>query len=245
MKVKDTGGERTLAPEGIHEGRICWIADLGTQETKFGDKRQLYIAWELVDETHVWDDERGEETFVMGKSYTFSMGSKSNLYRDIKSWLGRTPEVDEDGFEMADLLGTAGQVQVEHNEGYANIVGLMSLSKKQSKNVQEGMQDEIIFSLEPEEFDIEELALLPEWMQNKICETEEYEIAVEETEGRKAKKGKRVAKKVVDDEEEEEAPKPRRSKRVKKAPEPEDDDLPFDDEEEEEEAPKPRRRRRK
>jgi hypothetical protein len=209
---------------------------MGTQDGgQYADKRKVLIAYELVDETADFGNEE-EETFVLSKRYTYSMGTKSNLRKDIESILGGKIEIPEDGFDVEEILGTACQIQVLHEEGnngktYPNIKSIMKAKGK----VDEGMQEQILLSLEPDEFDEEEFELLPEWLQNAISDSPEHQELTQP----KKRKAKRNAKKVADEEDEEPAtPAPRRRK-PKAEPE---DDLPFDDEDE---APEPPRRRRK
>jgi hypothetical protein len=87
MKVKSSQRERILAPEGVHNARCIQVIDLGTQESKqWGSKRKVQLAFELVDESAVFNEEKGEENFVLYRTYTLSLAPKASLTKDIKIW---------------------------------------------------------------------------------------------------------------------------------------------------------------
>jgi hypothetical protein len=59
--------EREIAPAGSHDATCYCCVDLGTQNTPYGAKRQLYLAWELPDEVN----SQGKP-FLIGKFYNLT-----------------------------------------------------------------------------------------------------------------------------------------------------------------------------
>jgi hypothetical protein len=47
------------------------------------------ITWELPTELEVFHEEKGEEPYVVSKTYTLSMHEKATLRRDLESWRGQ------------------------------------------------------------------------------------------------------------------------------------------------------------
>ena len=129
MKVTaGSGNSYELAPAGTYPARCIRVVDLGTQETKFGKKRQVYITWEI--------DELMEsgKPFVVSSKYTASINDKSNLGKDLNQWRGK-PFTDEERreFELFSILGHACMLSVEQNQSgektYANVGGVLPLPK--------------------------------------------------------------------------------------------------------------------
>jgi hypothetical protein len=116
---------RELPPPGAHMAICAYVVDLGTQETNFGSKRQVYIGWELPDERM-----SDGKPFMVGRRYTFSSNAKAALRADIESWLGRPLSAADFGqLDLSTLLGmtcTLGiQHQISNDRTYANIASVL------------------------------------------------------------------------------------------------------------------------
>jgi len=170
---------RQLPPPDNHIGRCVWIIDLGTQVSNFDDgkkQRRVLISFELPNEKTVFTQEKGEEPFVVSKEYSLTLGPKSNLRRDIQSWLGRNlNESEMVDFDLGRFLGKAALVNVIHEaskktgEEHAKIIGITSLLKTMQAPAQ--INPSILYSIEDGRggaFD-----QLPDWVQKKICTSEE------------------------------------------------------------------------
>lgn len=96
-------------PEGIYDGVLVGIYDLGTQENEMYGKEQekVLFVWELVDEGN-------GEPLTISKFYSNSHHEKSALRRDFEALTGRalTKEEEESGIDLKSLLGTPAQVQI-------------------------------------------------------------------------------------------------------------------------------------
>jgi len=174
MKLTPKSSSRILAPEGIHFARCIRIVDLGTQESsnpEWRASRKLNLGFELVDESAIFDEERGEENFVVYGNWNQSLGKKSKLRPLIESWTGKKIA---DEFELDTLLDLPCQIQITHvtnDKGtYANITNIMGPGKgKVSKST---MEPESLYL--DETFDEEIFKKLPEFMQEMIEDSPEY-----------------------------------------------------------------------
>jgi hypothetical protein len=178
--VSESGGTYQLPPEGIHVARCVRVVDLGTQRSEFNGNskrlRKVRTSWELPEEKTVFDQERGEEPFLVSKEYTKSLGTKSNLRRDIESWRGRGFTGSEaEAFDLTTLLGTACMINLIHEVSkqnrrkYAKIISITPLPR--------GMQAPPQF-LPSVQYSIEEgtggaFDELSEYVQQKICASDE------------------------------------------------------------------------
>ena len=128
--IASEGGDRPLAPEGLHPAVCCDVVDLGLVLNKFGKKQhKVYIRWQL----DVVDPETGERHEAT-RRYTLSLW-QSNLAKDLQSWRGKpfTPE-EKKGFDLERLLGANCQLQIVHEERngtvYANVNAVVPPPKR-------------------------------------------------------------------------------------------------------------------
>jgi len=172
---------------------------LGTSEHTFEKDTKILnkvrLVWEIPGETYTYtkDDEEIETCFMIGKDYTLSMHSKSSLRKDLKSWRGKDfTDEEAKAFDITKLLGVGCMLNVLHKTSgentYANISSIATLPKGMKAPAQVNDTFEFNFTDKFEEF-----TNLPEWLQNKVVESDEYKaMNLEETE--------------TDDEEEDENP---------------------------------------
>jgi hypothetical protein len=152
-----SGGSYEPAPTGAHTGICTQVIDLGTQTSEYNgetlERRQFLFTWELPDELR-----EDEQPFTISKFYTLSkdkksgalyINEKSNLFKDLTSWLGRQPQAP---FSPQDLLGKGCQVIVtEKNEKH--VVSAVASLKKNEK-VGEPHNDLLYFSLDSYDEDV-------------------------------------------------------------------------------------------
>lgn len=179
------GGDFEIAPEGVFLARCYKMVDVGTQTetSQFGTKenRKIYLYWELL------ADDEGEEIrmedgqpFSIFNSYKLSMHQKSNLRKHLEAWRGKKfTEEEAADFDLSKLLGQACKLQIVHADSkdgtktFANIAAIMTSKKKP-----EGVNELVSFSVENP--DMEVFNDLPEWLQNKIEESPEWNDEEEE-----------------------------------------------------------------
>lgn len=175
IKVPE-GGDFAPAPEGTHLAICNMIVDMGLQEANFEgkvtNKYQTFIRWEIPSVRIEWevDGKKKEGPVIKGKTYTNSLHEKSNLRRDLTSWLGRGLTVDElhNGFDVFGLLGSACLLTITHNKNektgrvYANISAISALPQGMASP--KGENPLIKYSQsDPSQFD-----QLQDWLQEKI-----------------------------------------------------------------------------
>lgn len=174
-------GTYQIAPAGTHIGRCVQVIDLGTQITTFNGKekksRKVRIAWELPEEVTVFNPEKGEEPFMVGKEYTLSLGDKATLRKDLQAWRGRAFTNEElEGFDLSKLLGVPCLLTIVHemskNSGnsYAKIAGVAKLGK--NMQCQSQLTASIEYSVDQGRNDT--FQSLPEWLQDKCKQCLEW-----------------------------------------------------------------------
>jgi hypothetical protein len=185
MKVEVKKSERKNAPEGLHPARLVQIVDLGTQlnETYNKRERRVRLAWELIGIT--FETEDGEEVnHLVSKEYSLKLSRKSHLRKAVEGMRGKGL-TDGEEFEFEKLLDMCCQIQIKHNNGtgknanevYANVdavlpVGVDPKSKKPFK-YDRAQRDLLLFSLD--NIDDEILSKLPDWLQDTVMKSDEYE----------------------------------------------------------------------
>jgi hypothetical protein len=125
--IKDT--QEPSVDAGTYIARCFRICDIGTQSSEmYGDKHKLIVTWELPTERIEVDGKDLPRS--ISKFYTFSLGSKAILRKDLVAWRGRdfTPE-ELAGFELKKVLGTACQLTVIHKAGKARVEGVAGIPR--------------------------------------------------------------------------------------------------------------------
>ena len=169
LKAKAGGQKREPVSEGLHYAICVWVFDLGTHYSEKFDKaaHNVNITWEIPGERIQVDGE--DKPRVISRKYTLSLHEKSALYKHLTGWRGKKFTDEElKGFELENLLGKPCQLQVIHNNGYANVDSVVSAPKGMAKPEPE--TDLLFFSIEdgkpiPEG--------TPNWIKDIIMESEE------------------------------------------------------------------------
>jgi hypothetical protein len=170
------GGDFKPVPAGNHIGVCSMVVGLGKQRIQsamYGEsvKQQIYVAWELPQETITWTDKDGNEKtgpMRIGKTYTLSLHENARLRADLESWRGRPfTEEERGGFDINKLAGAPCMVNVLHEEKngktYANVASLTPLPKGMDKPI----CSDAALIYDEDEFR-QNYDHLPEWLQKKI-----------------------------------------------------------------------------
>lgn len=178
--TKGGGGNFKPLEEGVHVGVLDRVVDLGVQASKFGEKRQVYLRWQIPSERVEWeiDGEKREGPAVIGRFFTFSLHEKGNLRPFAEALLGKP--IKGDGLDLFTLLGRACQLDVRHKTGQdgsprANIAAAISLPRGMAVPPAEGDPEVVGYSTEGGSevdgvavADDDALATLPPWLQEII-----------------------------------------------------------------------------
>jgi hypothetical protein len=111
ISVSESGGndrEYKVLPSGPHNGVCQLIADLGLQETPYGDKHKVYFRFEVPGERIQYEKDGVEYDVPMsiGATYTLSLNERANLRKFLEAWRGKQFTKEElEGFELTNLLG--------------------------------------------------------------------------------------------------------------------------------------------
>lgn len=177
MRIKDRARPKVPPVEpGVYMAICVGVIDLGEQYSeKFKSySNKLRIVWELVGETVEVDGE--QKPRQLSKEFTFSSNKKSNLRAFLTSWNGRTYTDEEFAdLELFDQIGKACQLQVVLNDTgeYANIDSIMAIPK----GVTVPTTDTTPIIWDMDNWDDELFATLPEWTQEQIKKSTQYQKA--------------------------------------------------------------------
>ena len=189
--TESKNGERQLPEAGATIGVCFSIVDLGTQKTNWdGDEKwtpKVRLAFELPDQTIEGEvTENGKTTkvtkpMVVSMELTRSLGERATLRKHLETWRGQSFTSKElAAFNMKNLLGKAAMLTLvrktsQAGREYCAIQGLAKLPK--SVKAPATTENTQVF-YEIEEGKSGAFSTLPEWLQNKICESKELSGAV-------------------------------------------------------------------
>ena len=174
---KPEGKEFEIVEPGNYLARCYSMIALGTHVKEFDGKEKkqekVRITWELPTEIM----ESGKP-FSIGKQYTLSMFESSNLRKDLQSWRGRAfTEEEAESFDITKVLDVPCMINVIHatskdgSKTYANIASITPLPK--GLVAPEKINPTFVFTVD-DFTDFTEFSKLPEFIQNQIKESLEY-----------------------------------------------------------------------
>ena len=175
MKIKDRAKPKAPPVEpGVYMAVCIGFIDLGEQYSemfKSYSNKGMYV-WELVGETIEIDGE--QKPRQLSKEFTISSSNKSNLRKFIESWNSKSYSDDEFlESDLFDQIGKPCQLNVVLNESkeYSNVDNLMPLPKGFPAPT---TATEFI-KWDMEHWDDEVFKTLPEWIQEKIKKSSQYQ----------------------------------------------------------------------
>lgn len=225
MKKKSKGGtaysvnstERILPEEGVYDARVVRFIELGTQDGgEYGDKFKVQMSFELVDESAVFNEDKGEQNFMVHRKFNKSLHKRADLGKAVREILGDDfPEEGE--IEMDSLADMPCQVKIVHSEDgqYANVESVMAVKKgaKVSKS-----ENEFVSLYLDENFDEDVFDSLHDGLREKIEASPEYQELFPDNKPKRKGKAK--------DEEEEEEENDDRPRRKSRKDDDDEDDKP-------------------
>ena len=153
------------------------VIDLGEQHSeKFKNyQNKVMFLFEIIGETVDVDGEAKPRW--LSKEYTLSLSEKSNLAKTITAWTGReiTDDENENGFDVSTLLGRKALVVVtckENDNGTFNDITVITSPPKMIQ-IPDAQSEQLMFEIES--WNAEVFEKLPEWIQNKIKKSTEYQ----------------------------------------------------------------------
>ena len=175
MKIKDRAKPKAPPVEpGVYMAVCVGFIDLGEQYSeKFKSyaNKGMYV-WELPGELIEIDGE--QKPRQLSKEFTISGSSKSNLRKFLESWNGKSYS-DDDFLELDlfDQIGKPCQLNVVLNETkeYSNVDNIMPIPR----GFPAPTTDTKHFKCDMAHWDEAVFAELPEWIQDKIKKSTEYQ----------------------------------------------------------------------
>ena len=169
---------------GNYPARCYSMVHLGTiEENILGTLKKLNkvrITWELPTELKVFKEENGEQPQMISKEFTLSLHEKATLRGFLKNWRGKDFTDDEaKSFDIEKLVGAPCMLNVTHKtkkDGsgiYAEIGSVSTMPK--GYVCPDAINKPFVFTYE--NFDIDSFNSLPEFMKNKMVNSEEYKQA--------------------------------------------------------------------
>lgn len=175
---ESTGSKFEIIPEGTYTAICYGLIDEGEQYSQRYDKwaEKVRIMWEIPELLINIDGENLPR--AISKDYTASLGEKSNLRRDLVSWRGKQFTQEElAGFDLENILGAPCLLQIIHGtksngDKYASVSSVMRLPKSMTAPNQ--VNKSVLFNCDEKDFS-EKLLKLPEWLQNIIRQSKQYQ----------------------------------------------------------------------
>ncbi len=178
LRVKDRAKPKLPPVEpGVYISVCVGVIDLGEQLCEYKEKKISYqpkvqFVWELVGETVEVDGEIKPRQ--LSRTFTMSSSKKGLLLGFISGWNGAA--YTEDQFRELDLFEQAGkacQLNVVLNDSgeYANVDSAIPLPK----GMPAPSTETPVICWNMDEWDDDLFAALPEWVQEKIKKSTQYQ----------------------------------------------------------------------
>jgi len=150
----------------------------------------------------VFNEDKGEQPMVIDKEYTLSLSEKANLRKDIDSWRGKAlTEKEAEEFDLTALLGVECMLSIIHKttrkgKDYVYISSISRVPKGLTVPKQINPTFEFNYN---NQFDLEALEAMPEFIRVMIKSSEEYAERIEQLEGDNLDKQMQTATDIDDD----------------------------------------------
>ncbi len=160
-----------LPPAGTHPARCISVIDIGTQKTAYGEKGQVWLAWELLNELR-----SDGAPHVIGKRFTASLNKKAGLRAALDSWRGRPLSQEElKGFDLKNVLGKPCLVSVtreEKDDGKEIAVISSVVQAPKGMAIPPATTELIGFEIDSDNETV--LEKVPEFLQKLVKESQEW-----------------------------------------------------------------------
>ena len=175
MKIKDRAKPKLPPVEpGVYIATCVGVVDLGEQYSeKFKNYRnEVQFIWELSGETVEVDG--AVKPRQLSRTFSFAVGKKGSLRGFLSSWNGVQYSDEQFGeLEVFDQVGRACQLNVVLNDTgeYANVDSVIPLPK----GMPAPKTDTEPICWDMERWDDAVFQALPEWVQEKIKKSTQYQ----------------------------------------------------------------------
>lgn len=175
MKIKDRAKPKTPPVDpGVYVAICVGVIDLGEQykENFKNYSNEVQIVWELVGETVEVDGE--QKPRQLSRTFAVATSKKANIRAVLSSWNGKTYSDEEFGeLDLFDQIGKACQLNVVLNDTgeYANVESVIPLPK----GMPAPTTNTPPIKWDMEQWNDEGFKALPDWVQEKIKKSTQYQ----------------------------------------------------------------------
>lgn len=178
------GSDIDPIPAAVYVGTCFAIYDLGHQEDFFNEgqfKHQVMLMWEIPD-VRIEIEKDGKKIDMpraVMKTYTLSIDSRSNLYKDLVAWRGKDFSKEEmERFELGNIIGACCQIQVgiktsKKGNPYNEVLNIMAMSKGMKKPEMENPEKGFSFEMVAEH-GLDLIKDVPKGIAAKIVKSTEW-----------------------------------------------------------------------
>lgn len=170
---------------GSYAARCYSMIHIGmVEETILGVTKKLNkvrISWELPTELKVFKEENGEQPHVISKEFTLSLHEKATLRNFLKNWRGKDfTDIEAISFDIEKLVGAPCLLNITHKPSkdgtkiYAEIGSISTMPKGMICPPQ--INESFIWTYD--NFDINKFNTMPEYLKNKMINSDEFKLAV-------------------------------------------------------------------
>jgi hypothetical protein len=185
----NNGTTRPLIPADLYVARCYSMIHIGTvEEIIEGSKKMLNkvrIGFELPTFKSVFNEEKGEQPYVISKEFTLSLNEKATLRKFLDSWRGKSfTEEEAKSFDITKLLGVPCTLNIikKTSKNGTNEFNEISTITKVMNGVTCPEAINPIQKLEYDNFDHILFDSLPTFIKDKIVSSVEYKKMIGEIE---------------------------------------------------------------
>jgi hypothetical protein len=169
-------------PAGNYIARCYSMIEIGTlNEIILGNEKRVHkirITFELPTELKVFNAEKGEQPCVISKEFTLSMNEKANLRAFLTAWRGKAfTDEEATAFDVTKLLGVPCLLNIIHKQGRkdpSKTFDEIASATPLPKGLACPPQINPTFEFSHSEWEWEKFNSLPNFLQEKIKQSEEY-----------------------------------------------------------------------
>lgn len=181
--------------------RCFAVIDLGTVDNTYpGNEpsraKKIIIIWEMPDLLTVFNEEKGEEPFIISEEYKYSTHKESNLSKLIAAWRNKPlSEEEKKTFDPSVMVGKIGLLSFTHkrkkafvNQDVASITnentriimtGIGPLPTAMKAGMKPQMNESILWDWDKisdgvEQFDKEKFSKIYKWIRAKIYTSDNF-----------------------------------------------------------------------
>lgn len=175
LTVKETG---FIVPPGRHLALCYGVVDLGSQPNRFEpnkSEKKVKILFELSDLIIQFIEGADKRPAAVSKEYTKSLSLSAELRQHLESWRGnKFTEIQLKGFDLYNILGKPCMLEVFHKPQAKGgfWVEIKQIYTAPKGNTPPQFNETMKFSFE--EYSIESFLKLPDYLQKKVSQSEEY-----------------------------------------------------------------------